>query len=1173
MSADVSRWLDALGLGKYAARFDEHEVDLAALPELTDADLRELGLPLGPRRRILTAAAELGARTAPPPPGETPVPAPGVPRWLAERALAERHALVGERKQVTILFADIKDSTAVVRDLDPEDADRALRPALQSMVDAIHRFEGTVNRLQGDGLMAMFGAPLAHEDHALRACHAALAMREDLAGDDGLPIRIGLHSGEVVVRAIGNDLSMNYDALGLGAHLAARMEQMAEPGSICMSADTWRLVEGWVDARHLGARTVKGLDAPVETWRLESVAAVRNRLDVARRRGLTPFVGREAELRMLEDRFATARAGRGQVVALVAEPGMGKSRLLHEFRLCLGHAVEWSGGGALSFGGDMAFRPLIELLRQRFGIESADGDDAIAAKIDAGVAAAGADPDRDAPYLRYLLSVDPGDPAVLELDSRIRRQAVFDAARRLLLVAARTRPQVIVFEDLHWADPGTEAFLEFFATGVSGAPVLLLLTWRPERRRPDPAGGARTTIALSSLDESDTVAMTRSLLRGPEVSDELVRHVARHTDGNPFFIEELTRSMLEEGALQRQADAGAPRAPPAGVAVPRTLQDLLAARIDRLGHEAREALHLAAVIGREFAGALVERLAGPGPDPGRALRTLEASGLVYEKAAHPEPVYAFKHALTQDVAYGSMLRERRAELHARVGLALEAIHPGQPAEHWEVLALHFERGGVVDKAVEYLEKAAARAVGAFAVPAALELYRRALALIGPEAASPLAAKRVTFHRARANLHFLVGNYPAARTEWERLLAICREGGDRFHEAGALAGAAWATQWDEDFEQAMRYAGEAVRLAREVGNESARAGGLVVSGYIPAVTARLEEARQVLEQAVQVGRAAGDVVQEVIARFALGSLRNWQGDFDEALEVAGEGLRIARERKVLALLIRTLWVNGLARTGRGDFDAAKALLEEGSELAQRVGDESMTPRLLNTLGWLHLECQDFERGIALNVQAAGHARARRHAVSVEMETYSHINHADALMAMGSMDDAREVYDRARGVVSNPKTHPWMKWRYSTHLFASLAEYWLARGQPGKAREPLAQNMVLARDTNSRKYLAIGHRIEARLALSDLRLDDAETAVRRALALAERIRNPGQRWRCHELLADVLERHGRTDEARDARRAAGLVVRAVMDGLADDHLRGCLAGSPATQPLLEAAADVP
>jgi len=1176
----VNDWLESLGLQKYASVFEEHEIDLDVVPDLTEADLDDLGLPIGPRRKIIKAARALveagdepAAIGAAP---DTPSPENYTPRHLAERVLASRDAIAGERKQVTVLFADIKGSTELVRELDPEEADAAMTPAVQAMMDAVHRFEGTVNRVQGDGIMAMFGAPIAHEDHALRACYASLAMQRaigelarerSVAPEASVRVRVGLHSGEVVVRSIGNDLSMNYDAVGLTAHLAARMEQQAVAGSTLMTGDTLRLVEGFVQTESLGPQSLKGIEEPVDAHRLDGVTGVRTRLEAAQIQGLTRFVGRERELALLEECFADTARGRGQVVFLVGDPGMGKSRLLLELRHRLEEKADWTEGRAVSFGRDMAFHPLIDLVRRWAHIEDNDAPPTVIHKVTTAAEALGAEACVGLPFLRYLLEVDPGDASVLELDSRLRRSAVFDALGRLVLCGAARRPQVVVLEDLHWIDSATEEFLRYLSDSVPSAPVLVLLTHRPGYTSMFSERTYFSRIPLSSLDEGASAAMVRAVLAADGLPQALERRIAEHADGNPLFVEEVVRSMLEEGDIRRVGDSYLLARTLDEVVVPSTIQGVLAARIDRLEEEVKRTLQTASVIGREFARRLIDRLSDSALLAETSLQTLKAVELVHEKSLFPELSYVFKHALTQDVAYHSLLGPRRKELHALIGVAIEALYADRITEHYAVLAWHFECAGAIAKAVDYLGKAAVKAVEGFAVSEALELYRRALEIIEAANDERYAEQRVTFMKARANLQFTIGNYAGARAEWERLLAQCRGSGDRFNEAGALAGAALATQWDEDFEQAVGYANEAVQIAGEIDNQPALVGGLSVSGYVSGVSGRLDEARPIIERAMQVSIAAGDVAGEALARFIAGTVSGWQGEYEVAVDNASEALQIVRDHKLLPLLIRCLWGSGMALIGRGDYDRAQDLLNEGFELADKVGDEGMAPRLLNTLGWLCLECGDLERGIDLNVRANERAGRRQHAVSVEMATFSKLNWGDGLLRQGNLAEAGDVYEDAYGVVSNPKTHPWMKWRYSTHLFASLAEYWLVRGDLKKSRKFLERTMEIATTTTSRKYIAIGHRIGAESALGRLELDQAHAQAECAVALAQQIRNPTQLWRAHGLLGDILERMGRPDEAGAAFAASAGVIKGITSGLEDPELRHSLKRSRAVRAILE------
>ncbi len=692
-------WLGSLGLGQYAEAFEAEQIEMADLRDLEDADLEKLGLPMGPRKRLLRAIATLiepahqvSAAAAPPSPKYAPAP-------LADKILSARSRIEGERKQVTILFADVKGSTDLVQHLDAEAVSALFDPLQKIMIEAVHAYEGTVNEVLGDGLMAIFGAPIAHEDHALRACRAALHMQDKArrwttrsAADSparSIRLRVGLNSGEVVVRAINNDLTISYSAMGMTTHLAARMEQTAEPGTIQISGDTHRLVGGYIDARPRGEIAIKGVSKPVPVFELRDLAKARTRLEASGQAGLTRFVGREHEMRVLEERFGEAEAGHGQVVSIVGDAGIGKSRLLMEFRARLGSRTSWVEGHSVSFGRSMAFHPLIDLLRRNFRIEEHDVPDTVREKVVAAVERIWPGLEPALPHLFYMLGVARPDDPVHKLDPQIRRAETFDALRQLLLRAAERKPQVLAFEDVHWSDTATLEFLTYLLDSIPRARALILLTFRPGH---DVALGERTyasRLALHNLTEAESAEMAEAVLASADLPVELHALIRRKAEGNPFFVEEVIKALGETGAIRRDGPRWVLGRPLDQIQVPDTIQDVVMARIDRLEDEPRQALQLAAVIGREFTQRLLDRIAEIRAGTTTVLRQLQAIELIYEKALFPELAYMFKHALTQDVAYGSLLTPRRRELHRRIGEAIEELYADRLAEHYAVLGYHF----------------------------------------------------------------------------------------------------------------------------------------------------------------------------------------------------------------------------------------------------------------------------------------------------------------------------------------------------------------------------------------------------------------------------------------------------------------------------------------------------
>jgi class 3 adenylate cyclase len=562
----------------------------------------------------LTSAA--GARPA----GER-FGSPGTytPKHLAEKILTSKSALEGERKQVTVLFADLKGSMELLADRDPEEARKLLDPVLEHMMEAVHRYEGTVNQVMGDGIMALFGAPLAHEDHAVRACYAALRMQENVKryADGifrtyGVPVRIrvGLNSGEVVVRSIGSDLHMDYTAVGQTTHLAARMEQMADPGAVLLTPDTLHLAEGFVQVRSLGAVAVKGLATPAEIFELTGASPVRSRLQAAAARGLTTFVGRDTEMDTLFTALEQAKAGKGQVVAVVGEPGVGKSRLFWEFT----HSHRTQGclvleAASVSYGKATTFLPVIDLLKGYFQIEPRDDTRKISEKVTGKLFSLDRTLESYLAPLLWVLDVPVEDAEWKRLDPALRRRRLLDGLCRLVLRESQVQPLVLVFEDLHWIDGETQAFLDQLMESLPTARLLLLVNYRPEYRHD---WGSKTYYRQLRIDPLSPASADQLLgaLLGNDPSIVAIRPmlIAR-TEGNPFFLEESVQSLVETGALAGERGTYRLTRSPESLNIPATVQNILAARIDRLVPEDKRLLQAAAVVGKDVPYSLLQAIA------------------------------------------------------------------------------------------------------------------------------------------------------------------------------------------------------------------------------------------------------------------------------------------------------------------------------------------------------------------------------------------------------------------------------------------------------------------------------------------------------------------------------------------------------------------------------------
>ncbi len=932
---------------------------------------RACGQVNAPGSRFCSACGQpLGLPDSVPPPTRFDSPGVYTPAHLAQRILATRKTLEGERKLVTVLFADMKGSMELLADKDPEDARRLLDTVLERMIDAVHRYEGTVNQVMGDGIMALFGAPLAHENHAVRACYAALRMQEDIGryGDDiqrtlGVPvqIRVGLNSGEVVVGSIGSDLRMEYSAVGQTTHLAARMEQMAKPASVLLSADTLRLAEGYVQARALGPVPVRGLADPVEVFELVGTTAARTRLQVAAVRGLTRLVGRQAELGLLRQTLDHARTGRGQVVALVGEAGVGKSRLAWE--ITRSHrSRDWLvlESSAASHGKTTAWLPVIDLLRAYFRID--DGDDArtIREKLIGRLLALDEALRPALAAFEALLETPVEDAEWGRLDAATRHQRTLEAVKGLLLRESQVQPVLLVLEDLHWVDTATQAVLDSLVESLPAARVLLVVNYRPEYQHAWAGKTYYSQLRLDPLAPETAEGMLDTLMGGDGGLAPLKRLLIDRTQGNPFFLEETVRSLGESGALTgAPGDYRLAAALPA-IQIPATVQAVLAARIDRLLAGDKRLLQLASVIGKDVPLPLLRAIADvPEQDVLRGLARLQTAEFVYETRLFPEPEYTFRHALTLEVAYGSLLHERRRELHARIVDTLERLYPDRLAEQAARLAHHAFRGEVWAKALAYLRQTATAASRA-SLDAALLGSESAGALwwSGEHARAIEVGQRdlaiaVDFRNfgftivatcRLAQAYHALGDYGRAADLFRRTLASLQ--GDLERERFGMAGlpAVFARAWLGwclaelgDFPEGIARGEEAVAIAEAADHAYSRVLAAWGLGTLHVVRGDPERAIPVLERGLVVTRMADIPLLFPFVAAPLGRAYALDGRVGDALPLLEQGLSQAVSMNLLANhALRLTWL-GEALVLAGQIERAAEQAVEALALAERVGE--------------------------------------------------------------------------------------------------------------------------------------------------------------------------------------------------------------------------------------------
>ena len=646
-----------------------------------------------------------------------PVP-PATPALVGEHSRAEQarsspHSLTGdERKTITALFADLKGSTALIEGLDPEEARAIIDPALQLMMDAVHRYEGYVAQALGDGIFALFGAPLAHEDHPQRAVYAALRMQDEmrrysnevrLTHGVSLAMRVGVNTGEVLMRSIPKgDFRTDYAPVGHATNLAARMEQMATPGSILITEHTKKLIEHYFEFNLLGAAQIKGVEAPLNVYEVVGVGLLRTRLHVAARRGLSRFIGRQAELQQLQTALARTKTGQGQIVHVRGEPGLGKSRLFDEFKL-FAHGCAVLETSAVSYGSTSPYLLVIELLKTYFQIQPQDDDRTRRERVIGKVLGLDRHLEDTLPYFFALLGMHDDPSPLAHLDPQVRHQRICDAVTRLLLRESRKQPLILIVEDAQWIDPESQAFLDTLCDSLASANVLLLVNARPEYRHAWGHKPYYTQIQMTPLGLAETETFLTHLIGTDEGLALLKQHILSKTEGTPFFMEEVVHTLVDEQVLTGERGRYHLAQAVTDLHISPTIQGVIAGRIDRLAPEEKLLLQQLSVIGRTLPLALVRRvIAQPEDELSRLLSVLHHKEFLYEESVFPTVTYLFKHALTQEVAYNSVLIERRKALHLQTAQAIEQIFHNRLEDYYSILAHHYSKSGDVEKAMNYL---------------------------------------------------------------------------------------------------------------------------------------------------------------------------------------------------------------------------------------------------------------------------------------------------------------------------------------------------------------------------------------------------------------------------------------------------------------------------------------
>lgn len=1053
----------------------------------------ECGNPLGAKP---AAPASPPAASPPAPEPAAPAPSPAnsapaarsyTPSHLAEKILQSKGAIEGERKQVTVLFCDLVGSTALADRLGPETMHLLLNRFFELALGEIHRFEGTINQFLGDGFMALFGAPIAHEDHARRAVFAALGLQKQIREqhailaqrhDVEVTVRMGINTGWVVVGGIGDHLRMDYTAVGDTTNLAARLQGIAQPGTILVSETTGRLVQAEVQLQELEPTLVKGKADPILPFQ---VLARKSSLFEASPGGfgpLSPLVGRQRELAVLEELREQAATGEGQVVGIAGEAGSGKSRLLFEFhRRSEARVAAWYTGRCLSYGTGNPYMPILHLLRAAWGLAENDSPAAVAAKVREHLGPLPQGGEEILPYLLRLLGIEEGTESLAELSAQALQTRTFAALRQVLSQGGSGGLVIVEIEDLHWIDTTSEDFLSYLVEGLNNAPILLVLTYRAGYQPRWIEKSYATQLTMRRLTAQDSRALMEAMIRRTQFSTELADEVLEKAEGNPFFLEELTRSLLER---RNQPDS----------VVPDTIQGVLMARIDRLPEENKRLLQTASVLGREFSSSLLEAIWEIPGSTGKLLGDLKRWEFVYDAAGKENLLYFFKHALTQEAVYQTLLTSRRQALHRAAAQSLERMHANRLEEVYDQLVYHYPLANEAEKAVTYLILFADRAAGGYAHAEAAKALREALQ----------QAERL-------------GEAERPRTRVELILRL----------AASLLPLA---QIPETLELFLRHR----ESVDQLGDDRLSGPYFFWLAHTYSYLGQQQEAADNARKAIEHARRAGDPATEGKACYVLSRDAFWSGQFSQGIGHGLQAIELLETSQERWWQGQAYWVAGFHHYVLGQFEPALRAMAEAEAIWQALADPRLDPSW--STGYFYASLGDWEKGIA--ECRGGVARAQdplNTGVATGFLGYAYLEKGDFPQAVESLSDAVRQMKKA----GMPQLLGWFS--------AFLADALLATGRNEEARELALQAVSVTEEVRFGYGSGLAQRSVGRVLTRLGSYAEAAERLHKALGIFRSLQVPFEAGRTRMELALLARAAGREDESAAALAEAREVFAAL------------------------------
>jgi predicted ATPase/class 3 adenylate cyclase len=899
-----------------------------------------------------------------------------LPKGLTEKILSQRDKIEGERKQVTVMFCDMEGFTSLSERLNPEEVYDIVDQVYELLIHKVHNYEGTVNELTGDGILALFGAPIALEDAPQRAIRSGLAihremvkfsdrMKEERQGLPTIKMRIGIHTGPVVVGTLGNNLRVEFKAVGDTVNLASRMEGLADPGATYVSGETFKLTEGLFRFEALGEREVKGKKEPVRVYRVIAPSTRRTRFDVSAERGLTPFVGRERELDLLLDGFERAKGGRGQAFSIIAEAGLGKSRLLYEFRKAVTNEdVIFLEGRCLSYSKGVSYHPIIDILRANFDIQEGDRDSEIAEKVRTGLKILRADEGSTLPYLLELLSVENSGIDKIPMSPEARKDRIMEAVKLISLKGSVIRPLVVAVEDLHWIDKSSEEYLKNLLDSISGARLFLIFTYRPEFVHTWGGKSYHSQVNLNRLSNRESLMMVSHLLGTKDLDGKLEEFILEKTEGVPFFIEEFIKSLKELNIIKKRKNAYRLAKNVQAVSIPSTIQDVIMARVDMLPQGAKELLQTGSVIEREFGYELIKRVNSIQQEELLSnLSILKDSELLYERGIYPDTTYIFKHALTREVVYNSLMTKKKKILHENIAIAIEELYKNNLKNHYAQLAEHYIMSENYEKGAEYTGLSGEEAEKTASFPDAITYAKKRTACLERLPRTAEIMKQIIDARTDLGYFYIRMDYfEKAKDPIESIVseALKLNSKKRLSQIYTIIGIyKWSVE--EDFSEAFRYLKKALSVAHEINDIPSLRFSNYWIGVASSFVCKFENALSNFREALDIAVATNSLWDVSVIKSCLSYFVYIQeGNINMASETSREAMLLAEKTGDIFPKAFVYTNYGISCYLKGLIDDAINNLMKGIAFCQKINLYTWNAITQFYLGEVYYELGDYEK---------------------------------------------------------------------------------------------------------------------------------------------------------------------------------------------------------------------